>query len=247
MKDEMYELLQKFIKIKNEGFIKGVNNNNSGIGLTFEKMIGKKVENQCLPDYKGIEIKTRNHNSKNDISLFSASPEGGYTALKRLRDTYGYERNNDNYKILYTILSTTNYCYTYSNYYMKIEVDRKMKRINLITYDTSKKIVEIPLFWDLSKIYKMFYTKMKLLAIVNAQSKVIEGTSYYRYYSLDFYRYRWNDVFINLLEKGVIKIKLNLGASTNEYNYGELKDHGCKFSISIQDIERLYIKIQKKS
>ena len=76
MKSEFDELKNEFNRIKNMGYVKSINNDNSGIGLTFEYLLGKKVEDFPFPDYKGIELKTKLAYSKKPISLFRLTPEG---------------------------------------------------------------------------------------------------------------------------------------------------------------------------
>ena len=65
MIDENIRKLQKeFKKIKGMEYIKTVRNGPTGVGATFEKLIGKEEESFEIPDYYGIEIKTRRAYSK---------------------------------------------------------------------------------------------------------------------------------------------------------------------------------------
>lgn len=72
------DLKEKFLEIKNQKWIKSVNNSTSGIGLTFEKLLGKERESFEIPDYNGIEIKTHSSTSDSYITLFNATPDGDY-------------------------------------------------------------------------------------------------------------------------------------------------------------------------
>ena len=48
-----------------------------------------------MPDYKGIEIKTKKGYSKSKITLFSANPDSMYLyALKGLVETYGVDKKD---------------------------------------------------------------------------------------------------------------------------------------------------------
>ena len=42
MKEEQYEIIEKFKKIANKKWIKGINNSTNSVGLTFESLLGKK-------------------------------------------------------------------------------------------------------------------------------------------------------------------------------------------------------------
>jgi len=50
-------LQQKFKIIKQKGYIKSVRRGSTGIGATFESLLGKHEESFELPDFHGIEIK----------------------------------------------------------------------------------------------------------------------------------------------------------------------------------------------
>ena len=63
MTKKIKKLNSKFLSIKNQGWIETLRNCNSGIGYTFETLIGKTEENFPVPDYEGIEIKTTRYKS----------------------------------------------------------------------------------------------------------------------------------------------------------------------------------------
>src|SRR5574344_982858 len=87
----MKELYRRYKEIQKMGYVPAVNNYNSGIGLTFEKLLGLSNNDLEIPDYNGIEIKTRRAYSKSFITLFNATPDGEYLfQIKRIKKKYGY-------------------------------------------------------------------------------------------------------------------------------------------------------------
>ena len=96
--NERIEQLKKEFKIiSNKGYIKGIYNSNSSIGLTFEKELNIPINKEGLPDYYGIEIKTRRTYSKSAITLFNAVPNGEeQVEIERLKNTYGYPYKREN-------------------------------------------------------------------------------------------------------------------------------------------------------
>ena len=58
MNTQLKKLYVTFLKIKNMGYIKTMRKGSTGVGYTFEKLLGKEEDNLPFPDYKGIEIKT---------------------------------------------------------------------------------------------------------------------------------------------------------------------------------------------
>ena len=71
MKEEQYEIIQKFKEIANKKWIKGVNNLTNSVGLTFESQLSKPTDSMYFPDFKGIEIKCSQRYSRYPIKLFS--------------------------------------------------------------------------------------------------------------------------------------------------------------------------------
>ena len=53
-------LIKNFMKIANDGWIKGVNNNSNSISPTFEKQLKIDSGSMFILDYEGIEIKCKN-------------------------------------------------------------------------------------------------------------------------------------------------------------------------------------------
>ena len=79
MQEEKYEkLITKFEEITRRGWIKGVTEDESSVGLTFENELGKEFDSMYFPDYYGTEIKCTTRYSGYPISLFSLSFDGKY-------------------------------------------------------------------------------------------------------------------------------------------------------------------------
>ena len=70
MDNTFIEIKRKFLEIKNKGWIKSVRNGSTGIGATFEYLLGMEENNLEIPDYNEIEIKTKRNYSKSYTTLF---------------------------------------------------------------------------------------------------------------------------------------------------------------------------------
>lgn len=66
------QLQEEFEKISKKGYIRGIYNSYSSIGRTFENELNLPMNKDGVPDYHGIEIKTRRTYSKSAITLFNA-------------------------------------------------------------------------------------------------------------------------------------------------------------------------------
>ena len=88
IEERMLELKKEFQKISKKGYIKGIYNNLSSIGRTFETELNLPENEFGVPDYYGIEIKTRRAYSKSYITLFNAVPDGeDLFEIERLKES----------------------------------------------------------------------------------------------------------------------------------------------------------------
>ena len=65
--------LEKFTYIKNLGFVKTKRKNNTGVGFTFESLLGLKENSRSLPDLlkMNTELKCKRLGSKCLITLYT--------------------------------------------------------------------------------------------------------------------------------------------------------------------------------
>ena len=86
------ELLSEFDNIREKGWITSLREGHTGIGYTFETLLGIKENNDQLADYKGIEIKCKgvkegDRAGTGKINLFQAGPTwlSNSTSRERIR------------------------------------------------------------------------------------------------------------------------------------------------------------------
>ena len=137
------KLITKFLKIAEKGYIKGINNSDNSVGLTFEDELGKSPDSSFLPDYKNIEIKCKTRFSRFPISLFAKSFDGPTDfEMRRLLLTYG--KPDSEFKSKYLLqgnVYANKMTLIYENYF-QFDVNRKDKKIYLLIYDKNKNIIE---------------------------------------------------------------------------------------------------------
>ena len=102
MNNNHKDLIEQFKKIAKKRWINGIGSGHGNIGLTFENELGKKVDSNFLPDYKGIEIKCTTRYSQYPISLFSVAFDGPTDKeIIRLNEKYGsFDKDFENKKSL---------------------------------------------------------------------------------------------------------------------------------------------------
>lgn len=85
------ELLARFDDVKRLGWVDSRRSGDTGVGYTFESLIGVEENNDKRADFKGIEIKCKKTKESGagggKINLFQQAPEwkGGLTGIERLK------------------------------------------------------------------------------------------------------------------------------------------------------------------
>ena len=164
-------------KISKKGYIKGIYNCDSSIGRTFENELNLPRNEFSIPDYEGIEIKTRRTYSKSRITLFTAVPDGeNLYEIERLKNTYGYPYKKDKkYKALYVDVYGNKLTFGGVKYQYKLDVDRINQRVYLCIYNRYDELIERKVYWSFEYLENKIMNKLQVLAIVNAWPKNING------------------------------------------------------------------------
>lgn len=208
--------------------------------------MGKERENFEIPDYYGIEIKTKYSTREEYVTLFSAAPDSYLFEIKRLVSTYGYKSKNlPECNVLNVGVLRNRKTKTKSNYYFKLDVDRKKEEVMLKIYDQNHELVDSNCKWSFQLLKEKLERKVSILAFINAERKWnrIERAVYFRYNHLFVYKLKSFEQFISLLEKGMIKIIFNIGVYKSGRKKGQIHDHGTSFAIKHYNINYLFDKI----
>ena len=235
-------LKDKFDEVKRKGWVKSLRKGSTGVGYTFESLLGKGEDTLVCPDFNGIEIKTHRKYSKSCICLFNYNPIGESSyELMRIYNNYGY-RSTKNKDI--KVLNTSVYCEWIKdvgiNYKFSLKVDSVQKKVFLLVFDRIGNFIEKKAYWDFSTLREKLYSKMEYLAYIEASSKFIDGIEYFKYSSIKFYKLKGFDVFLDLLSRGKIRVTFKVGVYTSGPKCGEINSHGTSFDINSSDLCLLY-------
>lgn len=242
MEKQINKLKRKFINIKDKGWIKSIRSGNTGIGMTFEYLLGIEENNLEISDYNGIEIKTKRNYSNSYTTLFNYTPEGKhYHEIERLKNIYGYpDKDNKNYKILNNSIYSNIRTWIGTKYQFKLNVDKVNQKIYLCIFDSEGTLIEKNVYWDFDIIKEKLYRKVKTIAFISALRKFINKEEYFKYYKMTIYSFKDFDTFINLIEKGIIRITFKIGVFKTGKRTGQIHDHGTGFDIKEKDMHLLY-------
>lgn len=240
------EFVNKFNKIKNIGWIKSIENTKGGAGRTFEYMLGNQENSLEIPDYNGIEIKTKLSKKNIYTTLFNCKPESCYyMETERLKNKYGYaDRDFPNYKVLNNSVFCNFKTLIGNNIYFQLKVDRIQKKVFLTTFNINGEIIENNVtYWDFDTLEEKLYRKLKTLAYIKVAVKFQNNQPYYKYYKMNLYKLKNFDNFINLIEQGKIRVTFKVGLYKSGPKKGKTYDHGTGFDIKECDLLQLYDKL----
>lgn len=244
-KSDILDLYEKFMGIKKMGWIKGDKKNRGSAGIIFEKLLKNSYNNFELPDYNGIEIKTKSSSREKYISLFSAVPDSFLFETKRIVEQYGYP---DKQYPQFNVFNMDVYSYKYnkstSEYYFKLEIDNNQNNIMLNVYDKKFKKLDDSSKWSFDLLREKIERKLNYLAFIKTEKKFEHNEIFFRYNAIEFYKLKDFDTFINLIKKGIIKVVFRIGIYKDEKRLGQVYDHGSVFCIKDSNLERLFQKVR---
>lgn len=243
--EELKNLKKEFNRIKNMGYVKATRSGLTGIGKTFEDLLGKEEDSLELPDYHGIEIKTRRGYTRCYTTLFGATPQGKKEfEIKRLRQAYGYpDLVYKNQKLLHASVQANCSTLVGNRYLFKLVVDYEEQKVFLLITDRNMSFIEKKAYWDFDVLKTKLERKLRYMALVKAWPNTINGEEYYKYYDIDFYKLKSFAAFIELIEDGTIRITFKIGIFKKGPRAGELHDRGTSFEIQEIDMLKLFDKI----
>lgn len=244
--ENVISLKKEFERIKKMGYIKSTRSGYTGIGKTFEDLIGKAEDTLEEPDYHGIEIKTKRGYSKGYTTLFCAAPQGkSEFETKRLSNTYGYpDKILKNKKVLANSVQANYPTLIAGHFSFRLQIDYEKQKIYLIIKDRNGTLLESNAYWDFSTIQEKLERKMKILAFIKAWPKRIDGIDYYKYYDIKFYQLKSFEKFLKLIEQGVIRITFKIGVVRRGERMGEIHDRGTGFEIEECNLKKLFNPIE---
>lgn len=240
---ENIELLNnKFNSIKNMGWIQSIKKGSSGIGLTFEHLIGINENEFEIPDFNGIELKTKRSKSTSYTTLFNATPDGPhFHEVERLRTIYGYPHSKAKE---YKVLNVSTFANQLNNmgikYYSKLKLDYNNQKLTLSIYNKNKDLIENEVFWYFDTLKEKLLRKLKVLAYINADTKRINNIEYFKYYKMTIYLLKDFDTFLSLIEQGIIRVTFKINVNLSGPRKGQICDHGTGFDIQENDLLKLY-------
>lgn len=228
----------------NDCWIESRAKGNGAVGLTLESLLGKKQDNYELPDYYGIELKTKCSKRENYVSLFRAIPDNCSFQIEYLPRQYGYpDHQLPQFKIFYLSIygSRKVFC---NNHFFELDINQLEKKIILKVFNRYHRLIDKEISWSFEILKEKLERKLKYLAFIHAERKFERNKAFFKYTNATFYELISFERFLELIEDGIVRITFQLGVYKNGDKYGQIYDHGTVFNIHEKNIEKLFKRIE---
>jgi len=232
---EVLELQTSIKSIYHEGWIQTMKAGDTGVGYTFESLIGIEANSSKEPDYKGIEIKCSRGKSSTLQTLFSKTPNYANLENKRkdLVINNGYwDSIRSRYALYITIKASE-----INSKGWQLVLDDKSERIYVSQH--GKAVV----YYEYNILKNSLAQKHKQTVFIKASSKdrntKNDSNELFLYDSAYYCEESSFINFISLMEEG--KISLDF-AIHHDPETGKTRDHGFLWRISKEYIPLLFKK-----
>ena len=137
-------LINNFNLISQKKWIKSIVNNTSGVGLTFESLLGKLPDSMFFPDYYGIEIKCTTRFSRYPITLFTKAFDGpSLYEMNKILEKYGKtDMIYIDRKLLLCDLKFNEKVLVNNKYFFELKLDYEKEKLFLFVYDLYGNLIE---------------------------------------------------------------------------------------------------------
>jgi len=244
MKQNILELKKLFEKIKNTELNESLRKGTTGIGYTFESLIGKDEDSNYLPDFNGIEIKTKLGYTKSPMTLFTLVPtKYNENAIHYILNNYGYPAKNPDFKSFRGDVFCQKNNIIANRYIFKTIINAAENKLQLLIYNKDFQLIDDSIFWNLDRIEERLFKKLEYLAIIKGYPYKRYGKTYYKYTNLSIYKLKNFETFLRLLNEDKIFLVFNIGFHTSTERYGQINDRGTAFRLQLSSIEELFDKI----
>lgn len=233
--------IEDFLKIKKLGFVESHRSHNTGIGKTFEDLIGVTENNNQMNDYMNlIEIKSQRKKAESYITLFTKSPTYPESANKTLKETFGYpDPKFPTVKILHTSIFYNDFNNCKGKYGFKLEL-KNDSLVLLIKDLASLNIVSDEIKWDFDTLKEIISNKCSIIAFISAESKKDAEKELFHFTRCNLLFNFTFEKFISAIKNNDIMFDIRIGSYKTGDKIGYPHDHGSGFRIHKNKLSKYF-------
>lgn len=232
-----------FLFIKEMGWIESHRTHNTGIGKTFEDLVGVYENNNKLADYEDVlELKSQRELSQSLITLFTLVPTSPKKVMSYIRDTYGtVDGEFPNRKIIHSTIPHSKFNRYKELFGFKLELDEANKKLFLkIKNLKTDKEEDITIFWDLDELKKCVEIKCDYIAYIKAKSKKEEDKELFHFDHVTVLSGLAFNKFLELIKNDVVVFDIRYGVYRSGKKKGQSHDHGPAFRIARRNLGKAF-------
>lgn len=232
-----------FLVIKKKGFVLSNRSHDTGIGKTFEDLIGVVENNNFLADYESVlELKSSRELTRSMLTLFTKSPTHPPKVNSYLREKYGSpDADAGGMKTLHTTFSALKFNTFVGKFGFKLEVDKRAKKVLLLVKDLATgEIVDKNIWYDFETLREIIEHKCQHIAFISADSKKEDRKEYFRFNKAVLLKNLTFEKFIRSVKEGIIVYDIRIGVYRSGKNKGKTHDHGSGFRVMKNNLNKVF-------
>ena len=245
METNLDKFIHDFYRVRDLGFVKSRRSNSTGIGKTFEDLMGVVENNAREPDLHGFEIKSHRNLSESYVTLFTKSPTLPKEANTYLRENYGsYDREHPDIKVLHTSIFHGRFNSHISGAKFSLKIDYLSERLYILV-DKGNGVIDDSVYYSFANLQKALF-KLENLAFVLADTRNNNGVEEFHFKKATIFSgFKGLGFFLEMLSEGLIMYDVRIGAYKTGLKKGKTHDHGSGFRIRKENMHRLYEDFRK--
>lgn len=238
--EEMKKLKLEIYKLKSYNWISSKGNGTGAAGKTLETLLGKKEDKDILPDYHGIEIKTKSLHSNYPVTLFSCAFDTAPHLMYKLLKIGGYKDKKDpSKKVFQTSVNGITWKRVGRHIY-KLHVNYEKKLVELQILCEVNFLEVATMAWTFGELRSRLEHKMQYMMFVEVMRERADEKIFFKYKDPKFYKLKGFDEFLKLIENGTINVTFKISYDHSEEKYGQYLDRGTSFEIHAEDFDKLF-------
>ena len=220
------EFKRKFSELKSQGFVKSLRRGPTGIGYTFETLMGVEENNLALPDIDGVEIKTHRDNANSMVTLFTFNKKAWQMDQLEAIRKYGTPNDKGRLGLYYTMSMTPNSAGLF------LTVDDE----SISVRHTSGESIAV---WKLDSLVERFLKKIPALLFVSAHVEERAGSEYFHFYRAQLMRDTSKSLLSELFKTSALLVDLRLHDKDTH-----ARNHGTGFRVPENKLPLLFNKVE---
>ena len=231
-----------FLVIKEKGWVASNRTHDTGIGKTFEDLMGIVENNNFLADYKDLlELKSSRELGQAMITLFTDAPTHPKKVNSLLREKYGQKDTEFGIKTIHSTFSAVKFNSFIEKFGFMLEVNEANRKILIKIKDLqNNKIDELEIYYTFEDLKEIIEKKCKYIAYIKAQSKKDGEKEFFKFNKAILLSGLIFEKFIDCVKKGLIVYDIRLGVYRSGKNKGKAHDHGSGFRILKSNISKVF-------